>query len=516
MNVKVRGLGSWWMAALLSVASLAAAGSDLGLVEAVQKGNKEMVRSLLQQVDVNAAQADGATALVWAAHRDDLETAELLIRAGADVNAANDYGATPLLLACTNRNAAMVEKLLQAGANPNSVQPKGETVLMTCSRTGSLEAVKSLLAHGAKVDAREPWRWQTALMWAIAGRHSDIAGTLIERRANVNALTRGGFTPLMFAAQQGDLESARILLAAGANVNEVTPQWGSALVVASASGQEALAMFLLEQGADPNVADDHGITALHHAVRKGLSELTGIRYDAFRVTPPNMPELVKALLVKGADPNARIKKRLKMRDDRPPIDMSGATPFFLAAVAIDASLMRFLAANGADPLLPVEEKTTPLIAAARGACPGECSGQGKNQGNREWEWSALEAMKAAVELGADVNAVDGKGQTAMHVAAFTGADSIVQYLADQGAKVDVLAASGETPWTMASGLSANRSIRGTYGAHKSTADLLLKLGATARGREGMDARGRLALMGVGGDEDGAPELIDPDGNQVYP
>ena len=516
MNIKVKNLGSWWMAALLSVASLAAAGSDLGLLEAVQKGDKEAVRSLLLQVDVNAAQADGATALAWAAHRGDLETAELLIGAGADVNAANDYGATPLLLACTNRNAVMVEQLLQAGADPNSVQLKGETVLMTCSRTGSVEAVKSLLAHGANSNAREPWRWQTALMWAITGSHSEIAGALIERGANVHAQTRGGFTPLMFAAQQGDLESARILVAAGANVDEATPEYGSALVVGSASGHDLVSIFLLEQGADPNVADDHGITALHHAVQKGLSELTGIRYDAYRVAPPNMPELVKALLDKGANPNPRITKRLKMRDDRPPIDMMGATPFLLAAVATDASLMRLLAANGADPLLTVKEKTTPLIAAARGACPGECSGQGRNRGNQKWERSALEAVKAAVELGADVNAVDQKGQTAMHLAAFTGADSIVQYLADQGAQVDVVAVSGETPWTMASGMSANLNIRGTYGTHKSTAALLLKLGASPRGREGMDARGRLALLGAGGDEDGAPEPVDPDGNQIYP
>jgi uncharacterized protein len=517
MNVEVKGLGSWWMTVLLSVASLAAAGSDPGLLEAVQKGDKEAVRSLLQQqVDVNADQADGATALHWAAHRGDLETAELLIGAGADLNAADDYGATPLSLACANRNAAMVEKLLEAGADPNAKLLKGETALMTCSRTGSAKAVKSLLGKGADPNAREPWRWQTALMWAVAGKHSQVAGALIERGADVHARTRGGFTPLMFAAQQGDLESARILVAAGADVNEATPEYGSALVVAAASGREALAIFLLEQGADPKVADNHGITPLHHAVRKGFSTLTGIRYDAHRVIPPDMPELVKALLAHGADPNARIKERLKMRDDRPPFDMSGATPFFLAAVATDAPLMRLLAANGADPLLVVEEETTPLMAAARGACPGECASQGQNRRNPQWERSALEAVKAAVELGADVNAINHEGRTAMHIAAFTGADSIVQFLAEQGAQVDVPDYSGETPWTMASGISANFNIRGTYGTHKSTADLLLKLGAAPRGREGMDPRGRLAKVGAAGDEDGAPELIDPDGNQTHP
>ena len=141
MGVKIKGLAGWWMAALLSVSSLAASG-DLRLVEAVQKGNKEAVRILLQQADVNAPQADGATALHWAAHRDDLETAELLIRAGANLNAANFYGVTALSLACTNRSAAMVEKLLEAGTNPSAAQLTGETALMTCARTGNLDAVK--------------------------------------------------------------------------------------------------------------------------------------------------------------------------------------------------------------------------------------------------------------------------------------------------------------------------------------------------------------------------------------
>ena len=516
MNIEVKTLGSWWMAALLSVASLAAAGSDLSLLEAVQKGDQKAVRSLLQQVDVNAAQADGATALAWAAHRGDLETAELLIEAGADVNAANDYGATPLSLACARRNTSMVKKLLQAGADPNSVLLKGETVLMTCSRTGSVEAVKSLLAHGADPNVREPWRWQTALMWTIAGKHSQIAGVLVERRADIHARTRGGFTPLMFAAQQGDVESARILVAAGADVNDVTEEYGSALMVAAAGAHEELAMFLLEQGADPNVADDRGITALHHAVQKGLSALTGVRYDQYRVAPSNLPELVQALLAKGADPNARIKQPLKMREEITIFDMSGATPFFLAAVATDAPVMRLLAASGADPRLAVEENNTPLMAAARGACPGECASQGQYLRNPEWERDALEAVKAAVEQGADLNAVNQTGRTAMHIAAFTGADSIVQYLADQGAKVDVPNESGETPWTMASGISANLEIRGSYGTHQSTADLLLKLGATPRGREGMDPRSRLLKLGAAGYEDGAPERIDPDGNQIHP
>src|ERR1700730_10279102 len=126
MDVRIKGLGGWWIVSLLSVASFAAPSSDLRLVEAVKKRDKEAIRSLLRQhVDVNTAQADGATALAWAAHWDDMETADLLIRGGANANAANDYGVTPLSLACSNGNAAMVGKLLKAGANPNAALSSG-------------------------------------------------------------------------------------------------------------------------------------------------------------------------------------------------------------------------------------------------------------------------------------------------------------------------------------------------------------------------------------------------------
>ncbi|MCH8268072.1 MAG: ankyrin repeat domain-containing protein [Acidobacteria bacterium] len=521
MGVKIKGLAGWWMAALLSVSSLAASG-DLRLVEAVQKGNKEAVRILLQQADVNAPQADGATALHWAAHRDDLETAELLIRAGANLNAANFYGVTALSLACTNRSAAMVEKLLEAGTNPSAAQLTGETALMTCARTGNLDAVKSLLAHGADVNATESKKGQTALMWALAGKHSEVARALIEHGADIHARSKsilmpetyyrnrdfgaggsdsysaitpyreskGGFTPLLFAAQQGDLQSARILLEAGADVNEATPRDGNALVVASASGHEELSIFLLEKGADPNAADSNGITALHAAVLRGLSALTKVRYDSsYRRRPPNMPKLAKALLAMGANPNARIKKP----EHRGPGDSSeiqftmvGATPFLLAAVAADAELMRLLVASGADPRLTAGSKTTPLMAAAGAVCEQTCAFQSENLGNEEQERKALEAVRAAVETGADLHAINEDGQTAMHAAAFVGADSIVQFLADNGAEVDLKDKFGETPWSMASGISSVMRRRGHYGSHESTANLLLKLGATKVSREELD------------------------------
>jgi len=476
MGVRAKCIGACWIVSLLSVANLAA-GGDLRLVEATQNQDHEAVRSLLKQhADVNAAQPDGATALAWAAHWDDLETADLLIGAGANVNATNDYGVTPLALACTNGSSSMVAKLLKAGANPNAALLRtGETPLMTCARTGNAEAVKSLVAHTADVKAKETWRGQTALMWAVAENHPEAAQVLIEHGADVHARSKNGFTPLMFAARVGNVEVARILLTAGANVNESTPEDGSALVVASASGREALSLFLLDQGADPNAADLYGFTPLHYAIQKGLADLAAVEFTSSYLPPPDMPELVKSLLAHKANLNARVGRDYPIHTrspfrQTPARSIAGATPFFLAAAAGDVSLMRVLVGGGADPLLGLKDNTTPLMAAA---------GMNRVQDFLEGEENhALEAVKLAVELGIDVNAANAQGQTALHAAAFTGVNSIVQFLVEKGAKVDVKDRLGQTPWTIAEAIIPVVNNQGSLRLHKSTADLLLKLGAT--------------------------------------
>src|ERR671912_945937 len=275
---------------LMQVAVLAA-GADARLIKAVRSKDAATVRVLIKQrVDVNAPLGDGATALHWAAHVDDVVIADLLIRAGARAAVANDNGFTPLHLACTNRSGAMVERLLTAGADANAASINGETVLMTCARGGEPRAVKALLVKGARVNVREKAHGQTALMWAAAQRHPDVTELLIEAGAEINAqsltyaqtvvgeqtqrfgreelnytVLRGGSTPLLFAARSGDTGSARLLLAAGAKVNDALPDGTSALVLAAHSGHGETAALLLEKGANPDAADS-GYTALHAAV----------------------------------------------------------------------------------------------------------------------------------------------------------------------------------------------------------------------------------------------------------
>ncbi len=532
MSRRVKGVPISCMVFLLSVAGLAAASSDLGLVDAVKQRDDEAVRSLLreQAADVNAIQADGSTALLWAVERDNLQIGELLIRAGANVNTANLYGITPLSMACTTGNAAMVKKLLAAGATPKTTQATGETPLMTCSRTGNAEAVKMLLAQGADVNAKETERGQTALMWAAAQKHPQVVQALVEYGADLRARStqlplytpriiderlgfynektsyfpkvKGGFTPLMFAAQAGDLDSVRILLAAGADVNEGTPDDGSPLVLASFNGHEKVVLLLLEKGADPNATDGYGLTPLHWVLQEGIKAIftRPKQTDRFWVHP-NQPELVKALLVHGANPNARIKKDFFPYDINrygrsrgtglPQMYFAGATPLFLAAAVADLRAMRALVEGGADATVTSLEGVTPLMVAAG-------LGSDDRTSTTKQKKNYLEAVRLAVRLGASVNAADHLGRTALHGAAFYGLNDVVQFLWENGADLDAKDIYGQTAVSIALGdpdglvyrhledhNRDDRFRRAKLGSRQETAELLLKLGATpytSRGR----------------------------------
>jgi uncharacterized protein len=506
-NLAVGGLGG---------GGLAAGASDSRLADAVQRQNNAAVRALLSQhIDVNAPQPDGATAIAWAAHWNDLETADLLLRAGSDVNVANTFGVTPLSLACTNGSAAMVERLLAAGADPNRAQTTGQTPLMTAARTGSVATLEALLTHGAEVDARENAAGQTALMWAVSERHPEAARLLIEKGANVHARSKGGFTALLFAAREGDVESARVLIGAGAGVDQTAPDGATPLVLAAASGREAVAIFLLEHGADAN-ASAAGYTALHAAVPKAETDL------------------VKALLAHGANPNARLTKSPaavfgpsggagsevasgalvlaganQERGRRAEVASAGeaqpmpagspaATPLWLAAKYVNVLIMKVLIAGGADPSLTLGDGSTPMMAAAGlTQFEGPHSRRGDVSTFRtNWdEEDGVEAVRLLVDLGADVNATNRVGQTALHGAAYLGANRIVRFLVDHHANLNAQDRQGQTPFRVA---QAHLNVSGQGVTHNpATAQLLQELGAdTSLGVDGEDLLRQLQRAGV--------------------
>ncbi len=448
---------------LLAGASPPAESADLQIKEAIRSGDHAAVRALLDDgADVNAPEADGATVLHWAVRWDDRESVDLLLGAGADAAAANAYGVTPLSLACINRSAPLVARLLDAGADPDAATTMGETALMTCARTGTADAVAALLEHGAgNVNARESSRGQTALMWAVAQGHADVVRILIAHGADVHARTDsrsllvsvggrgderarelplGGFTPLLFAARHGRVESARHLLDAGADVNETGPDGASSLVTASFSGHGELAAFLLERGAEPNAAGA-GYAALHTAV---------LRADA---------TLVRTLIAHGADPDVRLTGGSRVPRATNwwilPGSLAGATPFLLAAKYVDVEIMRVLAEHGADPHLALRDGTTPLMMTA-GAdwSNGEIDRHYRRvppevaDALHADERPNLEATRFALSLGADVNARNDAGDTALHSAVFKAWPGVIDLLVEHGGDMQAMNERERTPLSM--------------------------------------------------------------------
>jgi ankyrin repeat protein len=454
----------------LCVGTLAAAAGDVRLVDAVKNRDKTAVLSLLKQrVDVNAADAEGMTALHWAAHWDDLETARLLLGAGANAKVSNRYGVTPLHEACTVSDVAMIEAFLKSGADPNASYGDGETPLMTAARTGNVDAVRMLLTFGASVSAREAWRGQTALMWAAAENHAAVVKLLIELKADVNARSvhyefskltggnggiihdraEGGLTPLFFAARQGAIEAAEVLIEAGAEMRALEPQYGfTPMQTAIFNGHYDFAALLVDKGA--NVNDGSLYTAI---------EMRNLAAYSNRPNPPDTDkrlsslDLVKLLLARGADPNEAYWKKIPPRQAQGDIAVAlGATPLYRAVKSMDLPVIRLLVEKGADPSMGITDNSTPLmLASGLGARP---RGGEEDVVEKAGRADPLDAIKLFVDAGADVNAVNDLGNTALHYAAQTGASRIVEFLASKGAKLDVQNFQGKTPLDLAKSATA--------------------------------------------------------------
>jgi uncharacterized protein len=463
---------------------------DSPVADAAMNGDRSAVRTLLERkADVNAPQADGATALQWAAYRDDLELADLLIAAGANPKTPNREGATAMQLASLHGGAAMLEKLLNAGAEVNERGGNGETPLMLAARNGNLEALNLLLKRGADVNAKESLRGTTALMWAVEQKHTDAVKLLIQHGADVSVASSpdskggtaylaptvrgradqektfrrvrdtatsdaeaiaaafgvpknnkgGGLTPLVLAAREDSLECAQILVAAGAGVNQITRYGWTPLLTAVQNKHYRLAAWLLVHGADPNIANNGGWTPLYIAV-----DNRNIEGGDYPVRQPDMDHLdfIKLLLDHQANVNARIcgvdstPQRCKgdSTETRTIFTMQwlyedGATPFLRAAQSGDVAVMKMLLEHGADPKLATANGDTALMVAA---------GIGWVDGVT-YEWSEaenLEAVKMCLDLGIDPTVADGDGRTALHGAAHKGRTGVIRLLVEHGAKLD--------------------------------------------------------------------------------
>jgi ankyrin repeat protein len=443
-RLRLKALGS--ICALILASYSVGAGPSPIADAAERRDWNGVLAQLKTKADVNASQADGTTALHWAVHHDDLATTKALLTAGAAVSATNNYGVPALSLACVNGNESIVRALLEAGADPNTTLRGGETVLMTAARTGRVGPVAALLDRGATVDA-EDRKGQTALMWAAADGHAEAVALLIKSGADIHHRLKSGFTPLLFAAREGRIEVVRTLLKAGANANEAieTEKSGkrshlegtSALILAVENGHFELAMELVSAGADPN-DQRSGFTALHVVtwVRKPN------RGDDEAGQPPpegsgNLTSLdfVRQIVAKGAVVNAGLKRADAVRRE-----VKLTTPFLMASKTADLLLMKLLVELGANPSTPNEIGSTPLMAAAGLDClaPDEEAGT---------EGECLEAVKYLLTLGANVNAVDRNGETAMHGAAYKSLPKVVHFLGENGAKIETWNTTNRWGWT---------------------------------------------------------------------
>jgi len=461
------------------LAGTAFAGDISNLPLAAKQGDRAAVQSLLNGIErKDVAGAEGTAALVWAAARNDLQMADLLLRAGADAKAANEYGATPLYAAAAHPDSAMTEKLLAAGADANKNLLSGETPLMEAARRGNFATVRALLSAGANPNAQDATGGQNALMWATSERHTAIVELLLRGGADVNAGSKTGFTALMFAAQQGDVDIASMLIRAGAKPNDAQPKTGlTPLIIASAMGRVKMVELLLDNGANPNHIDARGYASLHLVVRDS-------DYGIDLKGKDNIVAIVKSLLAHKADPNIRFKQERANAVTVNEVSLEGATALVLAAEVNNLEAVKALLAAGADPFITTEHGTSALILAAGG---GTNVQQIRSPEERA---VAIETVKLLVGLGADVNASGQFGWTPLHAAAYQGLDEVVEFLVSKGAKIDDMDAFGQTALSISMAIltrdiGARRpQIPRRY--RKETMDLLLKLGATPLAQSGVD------------------------------
>jgi ankyrin repeat protein len=492
------------LAAGAKVEAITRVGAITPLLMAARNGSPVVTAVLLNAgADANRANAEGTTPLMQAAASGSVETLKLLLDRGAVVDAKDRaHAQTALMFAASLNRAAAVKFLLAHGADPGLTTKVTKLEKMRVDidgnpipAAGERPAVK---AQDKPVAAPDPVATLTALVQKLTARVEELerypdarhAGEVVAVEATpspagqgrgggragdvaflgpreVGTTIVGGMTALLFAARDGQFDALRELIAGGANVNEVsTSDKTSPLVMAIINGHLDIAKYLLEHGAGANLASTAGLTPLYAAIDVQWAPHAWFPQPNTTQEKVTYLELTRTLLAHNANPNARLGKKLWFRglaQDPTWVDPAGSTSFWRAAQADDVAVMKLLVDAGAYPDAPSAGGDTPLMVAAG------IGWMANHSANSSEQW--LAAVKYCVELGADVNAADSRGYTALHGAAYIGDNAMVQYLVDRGAKIDAVTKAGDTVADMANGPTR-------FGLpHAETVALLEKLGS---------------------------------------
>lgn len=446
-------------ALVLFSATNAGLANAASLADAAESGSWGLVEELLSESSyIDEAQADGTTALIWAAFHGNAELAAELLAHGADANAVNRYGISALTQAASIGNADTIAVLLEHGADAAAANPEGDTALMLAARTGNLEAVRLLLDGGADVNVKESWHGETALVWAAGENHADVVALLLEHGADIGAKTtefvwdleqtgvssqlpRGGITALANAARENAIEAAEVLLAHGADPNTLDPDGISVLRVAVANQNHDMSILLLDHGADPHDG------AFADAVK--FRSFPVVRAEKNRLDEATSLDVIERLLVAGVDVNAVPEAPMTRQLWADGMAFPNEPPLYMAAHGADIEMMRLLGEHGATAADAVSSKGETILMAALGIVP-HLFGGGGTKAPREAQL-ALEAGALALELGADVTAVKDHGETALHIAGQEGRADLVPFLLEHGAQLDVKDVRNRMPIDAAEG-----------------------------------------------------------------
>ena len=442
------------------------------LLTAIYHGDVQAVDRLIAAgANVRAANREGVTPLSMACLDGDLPIIDRLLKAGADPKERGPNGETLLMFAARNGRVDVITRLVAAGAEVNARERlRGTTALMWAAEQRHPEAVKALLAAGADpgiasgpaglprnymaprvdVNAVQEARQRRARATA-AGRTYDEQ-VAFERRNPVAASPGGrpadaspvdddvpvqaglvgtgggGLTALVFAAREGDVESAKALLDRGARINQTTEYGWTPLLTAVNNRNYALAKMLIERGADVNIANKGGWTPLYLA-----TDNRNIEGGDYPVPKPDLDhlEIIKALLQHGANPNARVRDNTLTRTifTMQWFFEDGATAFVRAAQSSDTELLKLLLEFKADPFLKTGNGDTALTAAGGIGWVEGVTYERSPQEN-------VEAIRLLLDLGLDPNGANNEGRTPLMGAALKGRNAAVQLLVDRGARLE--------------------------------------------------------------------------------